>query len=181
MKAIRHLYEEHGAENYYRDHADSYANPHFPQIAALIQANLAQINHAGGVLDFCSGGGEVSLALAALGVGNITGCDPFTFDLYEKNTGRPCLRYSFKDVIKGVPLGQYSTIICSFAMHLCPAKDLFSLCWQLFQAAPQLVIITPHKRPELDQIPGIRLVSEDSAFTEKEKRVRLRIYEQSEE
>lgn len=176
MKAIRHLYEEHGAEAYYREHADGYANPHFPQIEALISANLQRLDTSGGVLDFSAGGGEVTLSLQKNNVENITGCDPFTFDLFEKNTGRPCLRFSFKDVIKGAPLGRYSLIVSSFALHLCPASDLFLLAWNLLQAAPLLVVITPHKRPELEKLPGIELVWEDDACTERGKKVRLKVY-----
>ncbi len=176
LKAIRHLYEEHGAESYYREHADGYANPHFPQIEALISANLQRLDCSGGVLDFSAGGGEVTLALHKNGVENITGCDPFTFDLYKKNTGRPCLHHSFKDVIKGAAPGHYSLIISSFALHLCPASDLFPLVWNLLQAAPLLVVITPHKRPELEKLPGIELVWEDDTCTERGKKVRLKAY-----
>lgn len=176
MKAIRHLYEEHGAESYYREHSDEYANPHYPQIEALLAANLQRLDCSGGVLDFSAGGGEVTRALAGLGVSNVTGCDPFTFDLFEKNTGRPCLKYSFKDLIHGAQPGNYSLIVSSFALHLCPPKELFPLCQALFFAAPTLVVITPHKRPELEQLPGFQLLWEDAALTERGKKVRMKAY-----
>lgn len=176
MSKIRLLYEQFGAENYYRDHADEYANPHLPEVADLLGRNLHRLDCSGGVLDFSAGGGEVTLALQKLHVGNITGCDPFTFDLYAKNTGLPCLRHSFEDVLKSAPLGHFSLIISSFALHLCPAKDLWPLAWHLFQSAPTLVIITPHKRPELENLPGIQLIWEDFSLTERGKKVRMKAY-----
>jgi hypothetical protein len=37
-----------------------------------------------------------------------------------------------------------------------------------------LVIITPHKRPQLEKLDGVKLVFEDYALTERGKKVRLR-------
>ncbi len=173
---IRPLYEEHGAEGYYREFADTYENPHLPEISALIARNFQRFDCSGIVLDFAAGGGEVTTALQALGAKNIVGCDPFTSALFERKTGLPCLKLSFKEVIREGLSGQYSTIITSFALHLCPLKDLFSLCWNLFQVAPILVIITPHKRPELEKLQGIQLLWEDSVETARGKKVRLKAY-----
>ena len=173
---IRPLYDEHGAEGYYREFADAYENPHLPEISALIARNFDRLDCSGMVLDFAAGGGEVATALQMAGAENILGCDPFTFALFERKTGLPCLQLSFKDVIRdGLP-GQYSIIISSFALHLCPFKDLFSLCWNLFQAAPVIVIITPHKRPELENIQGIQLIWEDAVETVRGKKVRMKAY-----
>jgi hypothetical protein len=61
-------------------------------------------------------------------------------------------------------------------LHLCPAKDLFPLTWQLFDSAPLLVVVTPHKRPELEKMSHISLVWEDSVETEKGKKVRMKAY-----
>lgn len=175
-KAIRPLYEEHGAEGYYTAFAAGYENPHLPEIAALLEKNFSRFDCPDGVLDFAAGGGEVTQVLRRLGVSQVTGCDPFTHALFEKNTGLPCLRLSFRDVIRqGLP-GQYSIIISSFALHLCPPKDLFSLTWQLLQAAPLLVVLTPHKRPELENLPGIALAWEDFVTTARGKKVRLKAY-----
>ena len=176
MKKIRPLYDEHGAEGYYRTFADTYENPHFPEIRALLERNFGRFD-CSAVLDFAAGGGEVTQVLQGLGVRDITGCDPFTFDLFEKNTRCTCLHLSFMDVIKkGLP-SRYSVIISSFALHLCPVKDLFSLSWQLFDAAPLLIVLTPHKRPELEHLEGINLVWEDFAMTGKGKKVRMKAYE----
>ncbi len=173
---IRPLYEEHGAEDYYRKFADEYENPHLPEIRALLERNFERFDCKGRVLDFAAGGGEVASTLQSLGAKDIVGCDPFTHALFERKTGLPCLQLSFKDVIREGLSGPYSLIVSSFAMHLCPPKDLFSLCWNLFQAAPLLVIITPHKRPELEKLQGIKLLWEDSVETPRGKKVRMKAY-----
>lgn len=174
-KSIRPLYEAHGAEGYYREHGHEYQNPHFPEIRALLERNFGRFDCTS-VLDFAAGGGEVTQVLRELGAAHIEGCDPFTHELFEKNTGLPCLRHSFKDVIRGSLSGQrYSLIVSSFALHLCPPKDLYPLAWQLLHAAPTLVVLTPHKRPELDALPGIALLWEDFVLTDREKKVRLKV------
>lgn len=175
MKNIRPLYDKHGVEDYYREHAGAYENPHFPEIKVLLERNLHRIDTRA-VLDFGAGGGEVTQVLQGLGLKNMTGCDPFTFDLYEKNTGLPCLRLAFKDVVKSGLGGKYSAVISSFALHLCPLNDLYMLCWNLFQAAPLLVVLTPHKRPELERLTGIQLLWEDTTHTDRGKRVRCKAY-----
>jgi hypothetical protein len=172
--SIRARYETYGAEGYYREHGGQYANPHYPEVAALLARNIHRIDGGGEILDFSAGGGEVTLALRGLGVEAISGCDPFTFALYTQQTGRPCLPLSFKDVIReGLP-SAYSAIIASFALHLCPEKDLFSLCWRLLEAAPQLVVLTPHKRPELEKLPGLQVLWEDFVLTDRGKKVRAK-------
>lgn len=176
MKAIRPLYEAFGVEAYYREQAETYENPHFPEIETLLERNFPRFDCSGGVLDFAAGGGEVTRVLLRLGVLDITGCDPFTFRLFEQQTGLPCLHWSFKDLVKGQSPGRYSLIISSFALHLCPPKDLFSLTWNLLQAAPALVVVTPHKRPELEKLPGIALTWEDAVATERGKKVRIKAY-----
>ncbi|MFN0173382.1 MAG: hypothetical protein ACKVU0_01950 [Saprospiraceae bacterium] len=175
-KKIRPLYEEHGAEDYYRKFAEEYENPHLPEIRALLERNFERFDCGGTVLDFAAGGGEVASVLKGLGAKDIIGCDPFTHALFERKTGLPCLQLSFKDVIREGLSETYSLIVSSFAMHLCPQKDLFPLCWNLLQAAPLLVIITPHKRPELEKLQGIELLWEDSVETARGKKVRMKAY-----
>ena len=177
MNHIRHKYEELGAAEYYRSQGDIYENPHFPQVKALIMRNYGRWNCPDGkILDFCAGGGEATLALRECGHQQLAGSDPFTYSLYEKNTGIPCQQISFEDLVKGTNLDRYELIICSFALHLCPEKDLFPVVWSLFSAAPLLAVITPHKRPELERIPGVRLLWEDAELTERSKKVRLKVY-----
>ena len=146
------------------------------QVAELVRRNYSTWDGKGGILDFCAGGGEVTTVLQECGCKQLSGSDPFTWALYEKNTGIVCHKWSFEDVIRNGCGIRYSTIVCSFAMHLCPQKQLFPLVWNLLEAAPQLVIISPHKRPELEHFEGIRLVSEDEVFTERGKKVRLKTF-----
>ena len=81
---IRLLYDEHGAEVYYRDHAATYENPHLPQVQDLLKRNFHRLDCSGKVLDFAAGGGEVTQTLRALGAQELAGCDPYTFELFEK-------------------------------------------------------------------------------------------------
>jgi hypothetical protein len=177
---IRPLYDEHGAEGYYQAFADTYSNPHEAQIRALVSAHFNVLKTTQGVLDFGAGGGEVTRALKDMGAQTCIGCDPFTWALYERQTGCACLRHSFADIIRGADLGgPYGCVVASFSMHLCPEKDLFSLTDALFGVAQQIAIITPHKRPELERIPNINLTFEASTQNERGKQVRLKVYERN--
>ncbi len=199
-KAIRTEYAEKGVEEYYKTHADVYENPHFPYIKSLLQQNQHRIDYAQ-VLDFSCGGGEVTLILSELTLSDkdsspkkkdnrFLGCDPFTFKLYEKNTGYRCLPLSFEDVIKSkmtllvasYPRNDndpFSAIICSFGMHLCPDKQLYSLVYQLFMYSKNIIIITPHKRPQLEKLSGVELVFDDFVLTDRGKKVFLKSYQLS--
>lgn len=173
--AIRNRYAEEGVEDYYKENGADYTNPHFRQVRQLLLQNEHRIQFDN-VLDFCCGSGEVSQVILELSYPLPLASDPFTAEAYQKQFNRDCLPYSFEDVIKGKMNGHFSAIICSFAMHLCPVKDLFPLAYQLFQCTDQLVIITPHKRPDLEQYDGISLEFEDDTLTERGKKVRLRAY-----
>ncbi len=185
MKAIRNAYAEQGVENYYRKKGNVYENPHFPFIRQLLRQNEGRIDYAK-IFDFCAGGGEATLVVQELGYAEQIGCDPFTHKLYVKNTGKSCWSLSFEDVVKG-KLGKaklfeneekkpFSCTICSFAMHLCPEKMLFSLTEQLFKVSEKIVIITPHKRPVLESLANCHLDFDDFTLTERGKKVFLKTY-----
>ena len=178
-KAIRTEYAEKGVEAYYRTQANAYENPHFPYIQQLLEQNKGRIDYAK-ILDLACGGGEVALILRGLGFENTVGCDPFTKRLFVKNTGLPCFNYSFEDIVKGRLVakveGQFSSIISSFGMHLCDEKMLYSLTNQLFMLTKNVVIITPHKRPQLEYFTEFDLNFEDFVLTERGKKVFLKIY-----
>jgi len=40
-------------------------------------------------------------------------------------------------------------VICSFALHLIDSSELFALLWELSTKARWLVILEPHKKPEV--------------------------------
>ncbi|OJJ17884.1 hypothetical protein BKI52_28925 [marine bacterium AO1-C] len=180
QKAIREQYVTQGVDAYYQEHGNTYENPHFSQIAALLENNQSRIDYAK-TLDFCAGGGEVTQVLQKLGYTEVVGCDPYTHELYTKNTQLACLSFNFQEVIQGklneaFDSQQFTSIVCSFAMHLCPEKQLYPLVYNLFQLTDQLVIITPHKRPVLEEIAQVRLEFEDYALTERGKKVKLKSY-----
>ena len=55
--------------------------------------------------------------------------------------------------IKQVPSSEGTTVdmvICSFALHLITPSELFALLWQLSTKATWLIIIAPHKKPEVN-------------------------------
>lgn len=172
---IRKQYETHGVEGYYRQHGAEYQNPHFPQVRELLVRNQPRLDYSK-ALDFCCGAGEVTLVLRELGFAQTSGCDPFTAEAYLAHTGLTCLPWSFQDVIQGKLTGSYSCIIASFALHLCPPKQLFPLVSRLAACAPVLAVITPHKRPDLSNTGIARLLWEDFALTERGKKVRLLAY-----
>jgi len=176
LKAIRNSYADMGVDAYYLKNGEHYTNPHFKYIQQLLLQNESRIDYSS-VLDFCCGSGEVSQVLYELGYENSAGCDPYTQKAYSLKMEKTCLGYSFEDVIKGKLQGQkYSSVISSFAMHLCDPKQLYPLVHQLFQTTEQVVIITPHKRPALEELDGVVLSFEDFVLTERGKQVRLRAF-----
>ncbi len=176
LKAIRNRYADMGVDAFYKSQGSVYTNPHFPYVATLLRNNKHRIDY-NNVLDFCCGSGEVSRVLRDMDYTQSKGCDPYTQKAYVGVMKKPCLGYSFQDVIKGkLAPRQYSSVICSFAMHLCPQKKLYPLVQQLFNCTDQLIIITPHKRPQLEKLDGVKLVFEDFTLTDRGKKVRLKCY-----
>lgn len=150
--AIREKYERHGADAYYRDHAEDYANPHEPEARHLIGMAVGQWKlDLSRVLDLAAGSGEATLALREIGgAGAIDACDPYLSAQYERRTRLPCERFSFEDVAAGAISGRrYSLVVCSFALHLAEPSRLPAVCQQLALVTPALLILTPHKRPEI--------------------------------
>jgi SAM-dependent methyltransferase len=176
MKGIRDEYQEEGVENYYLQHGADYENPHFEQVRQLLIQNEERIDYRK-VLDLSCGSGEVSIVLKELGYADTEACDPYTQKAYEARLGKNCQPWSFEDIVKGSLVDQYSAIICSFAMHLCPEDLLFPLVYQLFQHTTLVLILTPHKRPELEKLEGVSLAFEDFTLTPKGKKVKLKAYQ----
>lgn len=147
--SVRAGYEELGIEGYYRKHCKDYSNPHISIIKELIDESNCIQYLGNNILDLCCGGGEITNILKDNNF-NIEGLDPYTAPAYKKNTGKECLVYDFKDIVQGALQNRrYDTIICSYAMHLCEESMLNNLLYQLSLIANTLIIITPHKRPEV--------------------------------
>ena len=151
MTSVREGYELLGVDTYYQQHANDYCNPHFNTIEIMLKDYILSHDIGEKILDFCCGSGEVTKILNECGTYHIEGNDPYTFSLYSKNTGNPCHKYSFKDVVIGKMVNMhYDTIICSFAMHLCDMSMLDTLLYQLSSCTDNLIIVSPHKRPEIN-------------------------------
>lgn len=150
-KAIRKEYEAYSVQGFYEKFGDEYRNPHEAIIKQVIEASVQkwQLN-CDRVLDLACGSGEVTLALQSLGVTNITGIDPYTYKAYYQRTGKQAEIYTFEDIATGVLTGRfYSLIVCSFALHLVAESRLPLLLYQLSLIGDTMIIITPHKRPQL--------------------------------
>lgn len=147
--SVRAGYEELGIEGYYKRHCEDYSNPHISIIKELIDISNCIQYLGNNILDLCCGSGEITNILKDSNF-NIEGLDPYTAPAYKKNTGKECLVYDFKDIVQGALQNRrYDTIICSYAMHLCEESMLNNLLYQLSLIANTLIIITPHKRPEV--------------------------------
>lgn len=124
------------------------------------------------MLDLACGSGEVTSYLQGHGFTAISGIDPYTGPAFHARTGLVAEPLSFSDIADGRLAGRrYDTIFCSFALHLAEPSRLPVVCMRLAETAAHLVILTPHKRPEIREQWGWRL--EDEWLQD---RVRLRLY-----
>ena len=171
--AIRHAYETHGVESFYRTQGGQYRNPHEPQIRHCLEVVMREWKpDTSSVLDLAAGSGEVTIALHELGVKPVDAIDPFTHKAYEERTGRPAGRESFEQIATGAVAGRhYSLVVCSFALHLIEESRLPQVCYQLSTIADQLLVLTPHKRPQIRGEWGWELTNEMVV-----QRVRARLY-----
>jgi hypothetical protein len=149
--SVRARYERHGAEAYYRAHAGDYVNPHEPEVGQAIEmAHARWPLDLSRVLDLAAGSGEATLVLRRLGAGAVEAVEPFLSEQYARRTGTAAERLTFADVAAGALAGRaYSLVVCSFALHLAEPSRLPGLCFQLGLVSPALLVLTPHKRPEI--------------------------------
>lgn len=170
---IRCQYEEHGVEGYYSRFGADYRNPHEAAIAAGLREAVGRWQlDLSNVLDLACGSGEATLALRELGGGRIDGVDPHTGEAYVARTGQAAESFSFEQIAAGALAGrQYSLIVCSFAMHLIDESWLPALLAALGLISDRLLILTPHKRPEIKAAWGWALADEFVI-----ERVRARLY-----
>ncbi|GAA95106.1 uncharacterized protein L969DRAFT_25305 [Mixia osmundae IAM 14324] len=98
---------------------------------------------------------------------SIAATDPYTTKAYEARTGMKCMEHSFMEIASGIlesePLSdansslyqpnshkRFDIIFCSFALHLITSSSqLWSVCSELARLADYLVVIAPHKKPEV--------------------------------
>jgi hypothetical protein len=113
------------------------------------------------VLDLACGSGEVTLTLRELGCAVIDGIDPYTHQAYIERTGQAAEPITFEQIAAGALVGRsYDTIVCSFALHLVALSRLPALAAQLSLIGTTLLVLTPHKRPQLRPEWGWRCADE---------------------
>ena len=144
-------YEAMGVEGYYLAHGDTYRNPHEDGVRGVLTMAVAtwtlDLSH---VLDLACGSGEATLALRELGADRIDGIDPFTGVAYEARVGQPAESVRFEDIAAAALAGRtWSTVVCRFALHLGETARLPGLCRALADLTDTLVVVTPHKRPDI--------------------------------
>ncbi|KIK78744.1 hypothetical protein PAXRUDRAFT_163153 [Paxillus rubicundulus Ve08.2h10] len=106
----------------------------------------------------------------------IMAADPYTEAAYMERTMLPCAPLSFREISEGAlplkvssassidggrgagtPVGadpsamcNIDMVVCSFALHLIESSsELFALLWELSTKARWLIVLAPHKRPEV--------------------------------
>lgn len=168
---IRNQYKQMGVEQFYKKNANTYENPHEP----IIKSHLNQLIRSGElsrgkVLDLCCGTGQVTKHLQSQGFRDISGIDPFTNVEYQKRTNCRAYNYDFRYIAQKGLREKYDTIICSFALHLCPESLLPQVLWSLSQSCKKLIIISPNKKPE------IKVFFRETKMI-KEQRVFSKVYE----
>lgn len=174
---VRPGYDTLGPVGYYAAHADDYVNPHEPIVRRLVEAWIERHSPSTDtrILDLACGSGEISHVFLSHGFTQVTGVDPYTGPAYHRRTGQEPLPHDFIEISKGrLDNMSFDAVFCSFALHLADVGLLPQICLRLAQISPLLVILTPHKRPEIKPAWGWRLTEEVLA-----DRVRLRHYERT--
>jgi len=153
ITAIRTEYEDIGVDEFYKKKGKEYVNPHLQYIKESLKTIVDKgIVDLSDVLDLGAGTGEVTNILNNLGYYNTEGLDLYLCNEYENNTGYKCMEMSFNDVRQGkLKNKKYSTIICSYALHLADTSILHDLLWELSLISEYLVILSPTKKPEISE------------------------------
>jgi SAM-dependent methyltransferase len=147
--SITPAYEATGVEGFYEANGASYRNPHEDEVRdTLVMAAERWAPDLTSVLDLACGSGEATLELMSLGAVTIAGIDPYTQAAYHERTGLDAEPLTFADIANGALEGRsYSTVVCSYALHLCETSRLAAVCIALVRVTPTLMILSPHKRP----------------------------------
>lgn len=171
--SIRGEYVESGVAGFYATKGDNYRNPHEDCARfALAKAVARWSPDLSRVLDLACGSGEMTLELRDLGATETVGVDPYTGKAFRKRTGDEALALSFAQIADGALHGHhYSLIVCSYALHLLEPSRMPGLLAALGEISGALLILSPHKRPQLDPAWGWQLVDEIYP-----QRVRTRFY-----
>jgi 2-polyprenyl-3-methyl-5-hydroxy-6-metoxy-1,4-benzoquinol methylase len=163
LESIRGEYEEHGVEGYYEKYGNEYHNPHADKLQVAMDWVIDNWSlNLNKVLDLAAGSGEITKILQQHGYDNVDGIDPYTCDLYRTETNKECLNMSFDDIRKNGLGEKYDTIVCSYALHLYDTSKLPTLVWQLSRMCDNLILLSPHKKPEIGEDWGVSLRQENN-------------------
>lgn len=175
--SMRKNYDEYGVEGFYQRVAAEYRNPHFEQVRKLTLAGMADIDNIDQqktyrVLDFACGSGEAGISALewASKVGKtvtLTPSDPYTKEsfnarcqtLFPHEQSVEFKEWSFDDIADGALDENYDLLIVSFALHLLDESKLPAILTQFALKCKYMLIITPHKRPPINENYGFRLLT----------------------
>ena len=150
MRSIHDNYKDMGPKGFYTSMGSEYRNPHEEVVRGCLRKCVVDWNlDITRVLDLACGSGEVTLEILDMG-GLANGIDPYTNAAYKGRTGQEATVGSFESIANGGLPGQgYSLVVCSYAMHLVDLSWLPRLVYRLGEVSDHLLILSPHKRPDL--------------------------------
>lgn len=149
FESIRNSYTKVGVDDFYKSNTETYVNPHELNIHKCLDWCINKID-IGNFLDLSCGNGEVSSYLSSLGLMDFKGSDPYLDKTYTKKTGKECFNLKFEDIsTKGLP-EKFDTIICSYALHLCPESYFDTLLYNLSTNCKYFIVISPSKFPMIN-------------------------------
>lgn len=147
---IRDEYAKIGVSDYYKLNNKTYINPHLENVHLSLKWVVDKIKITD-FIDLSCGNGEVTSYLNSIGIVNSFGIDPYFCDIYKEKTKNNCLSLSFEDIaVKGLESNS-QTIICSYALHLCPKSYFKQLLYNLSYNCKYFVLISPSKYPVVDK------------------------------
>lgn len=146
---IRGEYTKMGVHNYYDKHKDDYINPHLSNVKLCLDWVISKIDILNFV-DLSCGNGEVTSFLKSKDITDSVGTDPYFCDIYKSKTNNDCLELSFEEIAKNGLKYDKQTIICSYALHLCPKSYFNQLLFNLSSNCEYFVLISPSKYPIID-------------------------------
>lgn len=152
MNSIRNEYKNFGVKKFYEKFGKNYINPHSLKIENVFQNFIenSKINFDD-TLDFSAGSGLITKILQKNNFKNLSGSDPYTFELFTLETNLNCLKYSFDDVLKNGLNRKYKNIISCYALHLCEKSKINNLLYQFSRFCTNFIIISPNKKPKIDE------------------------------
>ncbi len=150
LEGIRNKYSEIGVDNYYNFNKSEYKNPHLSKVEKCLEWVNDKIN-IGYFLDLSCGNGEVSSYLQKFGINNFKGSDPYFSEIFKGNFNKECFKLRFEDIALTSLPESFNTIICSYALQLCPKSYFDTLLYNLSSNCKYFVVISPSKYPVISE------------------------------